>query len=83
MESSRGYRRYSKLSTEMKPTCQKIEYHAKPCNIDPRKKGFRKTLPSLERPIHVLAQRELNEKLRIEEEEEEERGHRLLLLQNR
>ena len=51
--------------------CQKIEYHAKYCNIDPRKKGFRKTLPSLERPLHVLAERELNEKLRIEEEKEE------------
>ena len=37
------------------------------------KKGFRKTLPSLERPVHVVAERELNyPKLRMEEEEEEE-----------
>ena len=36
----------------------------------PRKKGFRKTLPSLERPIHVVAERELNPKLRMEEEED-------------
>ena len=40
----------------------------------PRKKGFWKTLPSLERPVHVVAERELNPKLRIEEEEEEEEG---------
>jgi hypothetical protein len=25
----------------------------------PRKEGFRKTLPSLERPVHVVAEREL------------------------
>ena len=39
----------------------------------PRKKGFRKTLPSLERPVHVVAERELiYPKLRMEEEEEKE-----------
>ena len=36
----------------------------------PREKGFRKTLPSLERSVHVVAERELNPKLRVEEEEE-------------
>jgi hypothetical protein len=25
----------------------------------PKKKGFRKTLPSLERPVHVVAEQEL------------------------
>ena len=50
--------------------CQKIDYHAKHFNIDPKaKKGFRKTLPSLETPVHVVAERELNPKLRMEEEE--------------
>ena len=34
--------------------------------------GFRKTLPSLERSFHVAAERELNQKLRMEEEEEED-----------
>ena len=38
---------------------------------NPRKKRFRKTLPSSERPVHVVAERELNPKLRMEEEEEE------------
>ena len=38
----------------------------------PRKRGFRKTSPSLERPVHVVAERELKWKLRMEEEEEEE-----------
>jgi hypothetical protein len=38
--------------------CQKIDYHAKHCNIA-RKKGFRKTLPSLEIAVHVVAEREL------------------------
>jgi hypothetical protein len=36
----------------------------------PKKTGFRKTLPSLERLVHVVAERELNPKLRMEEEEE-------------
>ena len=39
--------------------CQKIDYHAKHCNIDPKEKVFRKTLPSLERPVSVIAEREL------------------------
>ena len=40
-----------------------------PENRLPRKaKGFMKTLPSLERPVHVVAERELNPKLRMEEE---------------
>ena len=43
----------------------KIDYHA---ISTPRKKGFRKTLPSLERPVHVVAERELNPKLRMKEE---------------
>ena len=51
---------------------QKIEYHAKHCNIDPREKGFRKNFPSLERPVDAVSERKLNPKLRIEEEEEEE-----------
>jgi hypothetical protein len=34
--------------------------------------GLRKTLPSLERPVHVVAERELYPKLRMEEEKEEE-----------
>ena len=39
---------------------QKIYYHANHCNIDPkRKKGFRNTLLSLERPVHVAAEQEL------------------------
>ena len=37
----------------------------------PRKKRFRKTVPSLERPVHVFAERELNAKLRMEEEEDD------------
>ena len=59
--------------------CQKIDYHAKHCNIEPRKKGFRKTLQSLERPVHVVAERELIaqncewRKKNEEEEEEEEK----------
>ena len=36
------------------------------------KRGFRKTLPSLERPVHAIAELELNPKLLMEEEEEEE-----------
>ena len=36
-----------------------------------RKKGFRKTLLSLERTVHVIAGRVLNPKLRMEEEEED------------
>ena len=40
----------------------------------PRKTGFRKTLSLLERQVHVVAERELNPKLRMEEEEEEEEG---------
>ena len=32
-------------------------------------KGFRKTLPLLETPVHVVAERELNPELRMEEEE--------------
>jgi hypothetical protein len=33
----------------------------------PRKKGFRKNLPSLERPVHVVPEWELKPKLRVEE----------------
>jgi hypothetical protein len=39
--------------------CQKIYYNAKHCNIDPRKKGFRKTLQSLEIPVQVVSERKL------------------------
>ena len=37
-----------------------------------RERGFRKTLPSLKRPVHVVAERELNPKLRMEEKDEKE-----------
>ena len=35
-------------------------------------KGVRKTLPSLGRPFHIVTERELIPKLRMEQEEEEE-----------
>ena len=38
-------------------------------NKGKRKKRFRKTLPSLERPVHVVAERVLKPKLRMEEED--------------
>ena len=70
MECRRDDRRYPKLSTEMEPenriSHKSLQYRP------PRKKGFRKTLPSLERPVHVVAERELYPKLRMEEEKEEE-----------
>ena len=52
--------------------CQKIDYYAKHCNVEPKEKWI---LPSLERPVHVVAERELNyPKLRMEEEELSIRG---------
>ena len=39
---------------------------------DLSKKRYRKTLPSLERPVYVVAERELNPELRMEEEKEED-----------
>ena len=35
--------------------CQKIDNHTEHCNIDPKEK----TLLSLERPVHVVAEQEL------------------------
>ena len=53
--------------------CQKIDNHESLAILTQRKKEFRKTLPSLKRPVHEVAERELNyPKLRMEEEEEEE-----------
>ena len=51
--------------------CQKTEYHTNTAISTPRKKGFKKNLPSLERPVHVVAERELNPKLQMEKEEAE------------
>ena len=45
--------------TNMLLGCQKIDYHAKHCNINPKEKGFWKTLPLFERPVHVVAELEL------------------------
>ena len=75
MESGRDYRRYPKLPTEMEPTysshARKLITTQSIAISTPRKKEFRKTLSSLERPVHVVAERELNyPKLRMEEEEE-------------
>ena len=42
--------------------CKALQYRSQ------EKRGFRKTLPSLERPVHVVAERELNPKLRMDEE---------------
>ena len=74
MECRRDDRRYPKLSTEMEPTCyqnaRKQNNTQSTVISTPRKKGFRKTLPSLERPVHVVAERELTPKLRMEEKEE-------------
>ena len=51
--------------------CQKISTTQSTAISTPRKKGFRKTLPSLERPVHVVAEWELNPKLQTEEEDVE------------
>ena len=63
MERRRDYRRYPKLSTEMEPTCSqdaKKQITTQSIAIaTPGKKGFRKTLPSLEIAVHVVAEREL------------------------
>ena len=74
MECRRDDRQYLKLSTEMEPTCS---YDARKQNTTqstavstPRKKGFRKILPSLERQFHVVAEQELNPKQRMGAEED-------------
>jgi hypothetical protein len=48
-----------------------MEYPKNTAISTSRKKGFRKTLPSFERPVHVVAEQELNPKLQMEQEEEE------------
>ena len=73
MEYRKDDRRYKKLSTEMEPTWSIKQITTQSTAISTlRKKGFRKTLPPLERPVHVVVERKLNPKLRMEEEEEEE-----------
>ena len=63
-----------KLSTEMESTCSQDarKENTTQSTAISTPKGFRKTLPSLDRPVHVVAERELNQKMRMEEEEEEE-----------
>ena len=63
----------------MEPTCsqdaRKQNTTQRTAISAPRKKGFRKTLPSLERPVHVVAEQDCNPKLRMEEEEGEDNNN--------
>ena len=77
MESRRNYRRYSKLSTEMKPTfflgCQKIDYQANHCNTNTREKEIQEDL-TVDGKINSYSCRTGIDcpKLRMDDEEEVE-----------
>ena len=39
--------------------CQKIDYHAKHCNIDPKEEGIQEDFTVVGRRVHVVVEREL------------------------